>query len=182
MAENCKECLYYTLHYNILRGHCTGQEFNPHQYDNNCPGFVDKSSTYEKLNEFIEDVNSMIGSPHPPRKIYKIGDKATISKDSITGIIEEVRHGLYWDEYKLCNVEGWYNSDELIPILCEGQMWIARDRDDALWLFSDEPELEGNFHWKLEYDGKNTCNQLTSSMFPEVTFENSPKKITFSIW
>ena len=182
MAENCKECLYYTPHCNILRGYCLSEAFNLYQYDKECPGFTDKSTTYEKLNGVIEDVSSMIGPPPPPRKIYKVGDRVAISSSGITGTIEDARSGLYWDEYKLGGVEGWYNSNELTPIVHSGQMWVARDRDDALWLFSDEPELEGNFHWKLEYDGQNTCNQLTSTMFPEVTFENSPKKITFRIW
>lgn len=181
MAENCKKCLYYTPYCNILRGYCLSEAFNLYQYDKECPGFTDRSTSYEKLNNVIEDVSSMIAPP-PPRKIYEIGDKVIALNGCISGIVERVRCGVYWTEYKLHNIDEWYNSDELTPIIHSGQMWVARDRDDALWLFSDEPELEGNSHWKLKYDGKNTCNQLTSTMFPEVTFENSPKKVEIKIW
>ena len=181
MAENCKECLYYTPHCNILRGYCLSEAFNLYQYDKECPGFTDKTTTLDKLNDVIEDVSSMIGPPPPPRKIYKIGEKVTILKNGLNGIIENIRDGLYWVEYKLHNIEEWYNSNELTPVLCEKSMWIARDEDDSLWIFSDEPTLDGNT-WTLKYDGKNTMNQLTSTLFPEVTFENSPKKVEIKIW
>ena len=179
MAKNCKECLYHTPHCNILRGFCLNETFNLYQYDEECPGFMDKS-IYGELNNVIEDVSSMISQPKP-RKIYKIGEKVTILKNGLKGIIENVRDGLYWTEYKLHNIEEWYNSNELTPVLCEKEMWIARDEDDSLWVFSDEPTLDG-MCWVLKYDGKNTMNQLNSTLFPEVTFENSPKKVEIKIW
>ena len=182
MAFNCKECAYYIKGGNLLLGYCCNPDFNQLQYiEQGCPGWCDKTQNVEEIEEFVKDLDSTIGSV-TPKKTYKVGDRVAISNSGITGTIEDARSGLYWDEYKLGGVEGWYNSNELTPIIHSGQMWVARDRDDALWLFSDEPTLEGNFHWKLEYDGQNTCNQLTSTLFPEITFENSPKKITFRIW
>ena len=180
MAENCKECLYYTPHCNILRGYCLSETFNLYQYDKECPGFVYKCEHTEEVSQMISDVESMISKPKP-RKTYKIGERVTILKNGLNGIIENIRDGLYWTEYKLRNIEEWYNSNELTPVLCEKSMWIARDEDDSLRIFSEEPTLNGNA-WTLKYDGKNTMNQLTSTLFPEVTFENSPKKVEIKIW
>ena len=51
-------------------------------------------------------------------------------------------------------------------------MWIARDANGELCLFKDKPTLYGvNFYSKC--DGFN----LDESLFPKVTFENSPIEV-----
>lgn len=181
MVFNCKECIYYIKGGNIVLGCCSNPDFNQYQYiEQRCPGWSDKVQNVGEIEEFVKDLDSTI-SPVTPKKTYKIGEKVAILKNGLKGIIENVRDGLYWTEYKLHNIEEWYNSNELTPVLCEKSMWIARDEDDSLWVFSDEPTLDGNT-WTLKYDGKNTMNQLTSTLFPEVTFENSPKKVEIKIW
>ena len=61
------------------------------------------------------------------------------------------------------------------------EYWIARDKDNALWLFNAKPiknESLGVFvgtgfengYWCEEY-------ALDENLLPEVTYENSPQKI-----
>lgn len=59
-------------------------------------------------------------------------------------------------------------------------MWIARDEDGSLWVYSNRPILErGRFvlsgmrGWDLI--------EINKEEFPEVTWENSPKEITTTI-
>lgn len=64
------------------------------------------------------------------------------------------------------------------------KLWIARDKDDSLCLYSKEPKLSE------EIDGVWVCGQygmpvdvivLPSKMFPEVTFENSPQRVEIKL-
>lgn len=67
------------------------------------------------------------------------------------------------------------------------KLWIARDEDGLLWLFDKKPVLrntniEGfNHSWfDMAEDGiYNYC--LSCDMFPEVTFENSPKEVELKL-
>lgn len=64
------------------------------------------------------------------------------------------------------------------------KLWIARDKDDCLYLYSKEPKLSE------EVDGIWVCGQygtpveviaLPSKMFLEVTFENSPQLVEIEL-
>lgn len=56
--------------------------------------------------------------------------------------------------------------------------YIARDKDTSLWLYSEIPikMSDGSFrHFR------DNPKQLASRLFPEVTFENSPKKVELKL-
>jgi hypothetical protein len=83
----------------------------------------------------------------------------------------------------------------------DSQLWLARNRDGDLWLFSVKPRLgredipsrdiwvsgepfcylyKGNGLLNTgddEYERISCCLELLSSLFPEVTFENSPQRL-----
>lgn len=54
-------------------------------------------------------------------------------------------------------------------------LWMARDLDGDLWLYEDEPE-RGNVTFLNVY-AKKEAYFLGSKIFPQITWENSPKKI-----
>ena len=58
-------------------------------------------------------------------------------------------------------------------------MWIARD-DFGLWLFVNEPIktiINGD---KYFFKRDNIRYSIDSNLFPEITFENSPREIEFT--
>lgn len=57
-------------------------------------------------------------------------------------------------------------------------MWLARDRDNALYLFDVKPFLEKGKFWPIESEFHYLS--LPSRQFPEVTFENSPIECNLS--
>lgn len=59
-------------------------------------------------------------------------------------------------------------------------MWIARD-DYGLWLFTKEPIKTVVNGDKYFFKRDNTRYSIDSKLFPEITFENSPKKIRFEL-
>ena len=59
-------------------------------------------------------------------------------------------------------------------------MWIARD-DYGLWLFVNKPVktiLNGD---KYFFKRDNIRYSIDSNLFPEITFENSPKEVEFEL-
>ena len=59
------------------------------------------------------------------------------------------------------------------------KIWIARDKDGMLYLYEDEPKLAySNAHY---FDSANGCYDLPISLFPEVTFENSPQEVELKL-
>lgn len=60
------------------------------------------------------------------------------------------------------------------------EFWIARDWD-GLTLFQSEskPQLSDDYLWYDNGDGD--FMQLSKDLFPEITFENSPKKIKIEV-
>ena len=52
-------------------------------------------------------------------------------------------------------------------------MWIARDRDNKLYLYSEKPVRDSKSGL---FSGDQFC-EINSDYFPEVTWENSPKQI-----
>lgn len=58
------------------------------------------------------------------------------------------------------------------------ELWIARDKSQELCLYTEEPvRYKGTFIPKENED----CILLFSDEFPEVTWENSPKKVELKI-
>lgn len=58
----------------------------------------------------------------------------------------------------------------------ENGVWIARDKNGTLAIFEDEPILF-NDEWfnSRPFEGNFSC--IDNVMFPEITFENSPKQL-----
>lgn len=59
-------------------------------------------------------------------------------------------------------------------------MWVARDRSGEIWLYSRRP-IKTKFCFIADYgeylNGKSVVSTLNRSLFPELTFENSPKEV-----
>jgi hypothetical protein len=53
------------------------------------------------------------------------------------------------------------------------KMWIARDLNGGLFLFSEKPRLIRDHH----YWCGNNWYKINRNLFPEVTFENSPQEV-----
>lgn len=65
------------------------------------------------------------------------------------------------------------------------RMWIARDRSTFdIWLYRFKPiKFEDDYFWSdlSEDETADNCFQIDSSMFPEVTFENSPQEVEIKL-
>ena len=58
------------------------------------------------------------------------------------------------------------------------KFWIARDKDESLCMFQQKPKLNHLNRWA---DGNINHSHLYSALFPEVTFENSPKRVEINL-
>jgi len=58
-------------------------------------------------------------------------------------------------------------------------MYVARNKNGFLWLFNAEPTREEHCFVNMQNIDINTwnCVELNRHSFPEVTWENSPKKV-----
>ena len=59
------------------------------------------------------------------------------------------------------------------------KLWIARDKDGSLWIFTHKPYFRirsGTYETKL-----GGAIQLNTKAFPEVTHENSPRQVELSL-
>lgn len=62
----------------------------------------------------------------------------------------------------------WCNWDKLPSV------WVARDDDNSLWIYTTKPvKARGFFH----ADAVGDMFQIDDSVYPEITFENSPVKV-----
>ena len=59
------------------------------------------------------------------------------------------------------------------------ELYVARDKDGILTLFPCKPYCSESGVWYGETDGRELF--LKKDMLPEVTFENSPKKIEITL-
>jgi hypothetical protein len=59
------------------------------------------------------------------------------------------------------------------------KLWIARDKDKHIWVFKRKPiKMEIEFRPRTDVNGNDTFNRcIPTSLFPEVTFNNSPQKV-----
>ena len=55
-------------------------------------------------------------------------------------------------------------------------VWIARDKDGTLAMFKNKPILGIDNAWYCK-DDNDDFSIVNQDMFPEVTFENSPKQL-----
>lgn len=62
-------------------------------------------------------------------------------------------------------------------------MWIARDKDGRIHLFYDKPKRTGSFWLNRGYNvfhsltGNKGQVEIDDYLYPEITFENSPKEL-----
>ena len=65
------------------------------------------------------------------------------------------------------------------------RMWVARDkRTLELWLYRFKPiKFEGDYYYSdlSEDETSENCFELNPSMFPEVTFDNSPQEVEIKL-
>jgi len=55
-------------------------------------------------------------------------------------------------------------------------MWIARDKNQRLYVYKNKPE-RGWEGFEEDDSYRLTCFEISQTLFPEVTWENSPKKV-----
>ena len=56
------------------------------------------------------------------------------------------------------------------------KLWIARDKDDLIYLYMKKPTLITHY-----FDTKYLIGEIDKTSFPEVTFENYPREVEFKI-
>lgn len=62
------------------------------------------------------------------------------------------------------------------------KLWIARDKDGELCLYyGKKPEVCGDSFWYGNVAYPTLYIKLDSELFPEVTFENSPKCVILKL-
>lgn len=59
------------------------------------------------------------------------------------------------------------------------KFWIARDKDNDLYLYPSKPR-KGDYRFTCGYVYEDYIN-LNSDLFPEVTFENSPQEVELKL-
>ena len=60
------------------------------------------------------------------------------------------------------------------------KLWIARDKDGYIWLYSQKPERHGS-DWYLFSPTHRGGVKLDSISFPSVTWENSPQQVELKL-
>lgn len=58
----------------------------------------------------------------------------------------------------------------------EQVLWIARDKDNSLFIYSKEPIKNYNSYIYAPGDDLNSVS-IPEELYPELTFENSPKQL-----
>ena len=64
-------------------------------------------------------------------------------------------------------------------MLVRKTVWVARDKDTRLWMYSTEPE-RGLDLWEFTDDACNAF-ELPSTWFPNLTWKDKPKKMKFGL-
>jgi hypothetical protein len=59
------------------------------------------------------------------------------------------------------------------------KLWIARDKDGSLYLYSEEPSLILT-EFADAWEGRG-IRAIDDRLFPEVTFENSPQQVEIKL-
>lgn len=58
----------------------------------------------------------------------------------------------------------------------EESIWIARDKNGNLAIFNDKPILDDN-EWYNSDPFTGEYSYINKELFPDITFENSPKQL-----
>lgn len=58
----------------------------------------------------------------------------------------------------------------------EQVLWIARDKDNSLFIYSKKPIKDYNFY-KYDIEDVLDSTLIPEELYPELTFENSPKQL-----
>lgn len=58
------------------------------------------------------------------------------------------------------------------------KLWIARDESGELYLYDDVPEKLPTY---FVQQGYKTVIKLSDDLFPEITFNNSPKEVELKL-
>ena len=58
------------------------------------------------------------------------------------------------------------------------ELWIARDRSDILRIYYNKPKVN---HKTQEIISHGEYYEIGINLFPEVTFENSPRKVKIEL-
>lgn len=62
------------------------------------------------------------------------------------------------------------------------KLWIARDFDGFLNLYVNKPSLDSNDNmYYIDSDMEDDYLNIDKSLFPEVTFENSPMEVELKL-
>jgi len=59
-------------------------------------------------------------------------------------------------------------------------MWIARDKNQRLYIYKNKPE-RGRESFEEDDCYRLTCFEISQTLFPEVTWENSPVEVELKI-
>ena len=60
------------------------------------------------------------------------------------------------------------------------KLWIARDRDNSLWLFEEKPFLKCGV-WRVDPNCNIGLYEVDKYFLPEVTFDNSPQQVELKL-
>lgn len=59
------------------------------------------------------------------------------------------------------------------------KLWIARDKNEYLYLYTEEPKRESEKFILGTFSSE--CIGINGESFPEVTWENSPKQVELKL-
>lgn len=62
----------------------------------------------------------------------------------------------------------------------EKVLWIARDKDNCLFLYS-KPPIKNFNSYRYNSDDELNSTEIPENLYPEVTFENSPKQLIIKL-
>ena len=88
----------------------------------------------------------------------------------------------FYDKSAYKEIYDWIKKkkDESSRKECPESWWVARDKDGKVFIYNSEPiRLESEF--KFDGDSFGHCVELHNGLFPEITWENSPKKIKMEL-
>ena len=74
---------------------------------------------------------------------------------------------------------GIISKKRVIEWISNMKLWIAKDKNGALALYTEEPMLYYNSQYEGPY--KSQMIDLDEDLFPEVTFENSPQQVELKL-
>ena len=61
------------------------------------------------------------------------------------------------------------------------ELWIARDKDGSLYLYNQRPVLNTLINEVWECTKFGNWYDIDNTLFPEVTFENSPQLVEINL-